>query len=161
MLSFLIEEHYWESQRFVFKMSARGVVCTVPKNNYKLRRKTEPITAGADATAKCPAFVSIYLAQKPEKYRCIWSSRDWLGFNAKIQIIFGTVKDSSPWKNFYSAAIFLFSYFHMLCVSSWLLFIMWFAALYTETCRPPHVARVVHMLKVLFSIFQCSIQNFL
>ena len=31
MLSFLIEEHYWESQRFVIKMSARGVVCTVPK----------------------------------------------------------------------------------------------------------------------------------
>ena len=43
-----------------------------------------------------------------------------------------------------------FFYFLFSCVSSCLLFILGFAVLYTETCRPPHVARVVHMLKVLF-----------
>ena len=114
-----------------------------PKDNLNLGIKTEPITAGADATVyvcllwtyilyglygcyyirikiqtytiaqapHCPknyqnlyslsrleqmqqlmfVFCShIYLAQKPDIYRCICTNRDRLDFYSEIQIIFGT-----------------------------------------------------------------------
>ena len=41
-----------------------------PKNNFNLRIEPEPVKAGADA------MFAIYLAQKPDIYRCIHFSRD-------------------------------------------------------------------------------------
>ena len=58
-----------------------------PKNNLNLSIITELIRAGADAKAYMPTC----MVHKPNKYHCICSYRDGLGFYAKIQIIFGTV----------------------------------------------------------------------
>ena len=67
--------------------------CT--KNQLDLRIKTEPVTAGANATIYVFGFClhAVYLAQKPNINRCGGSNSDRLGLNAdaEIQIIFGTV----------------------------------------------------------------------
>ena len=60
-------------------------MCYSAKNNLNLRTKTEPVTTGADAAVYCPAFVSMYLAQKPDIYRCTWFNRD------RFILFFGTV----------------------------------------------------------------------
>ena len=51
----------------------------------------EPSTVGTDGTVYIWLFVYVYLAQKPDIYRCICSSRHRLGFDAEIQIIFWTL----------------------------------------------------------------------
>ena len=52
-----------------------------PKNNLNLCIKTEPGTAGADATAYAVfGFGRDKCKQKPDIYRCICSIRDRLGF---------------------------------------------------------------------------------
>ena len=65
------------------------------KNQLDLRIKTEPVTAGANATIYVFGFClhAVYLAQKPNINRCGGSNSDMLGLNAdaEIQIIFGTV----------------------------------------------------------------------
>ena len=62
-------------------------------------KKTEPVSAGGDATVLyCTVYIwllftgctmYIYLAKKPDKCRCIGSHRDRLGFHAEIQISLG------------------------------------------------------------------------
>ena len=60
---------------FSFWKSDSGWRC--PKHNVNLCMKSEPSMAGADAIAN---FVYIYLAQKPDIYRCICSNSDRLNF---------------------------------------------------------------------------------
>ena len=66
-----------------------------PKNNLNLRIKTEPVSVGADSTVYvcllC-TYTEVYLAQKPDIYRCISFNCDRLSvFYAEIQVDFGTV----------------------------------------------------------------------
>ena len=68
------------------------------KNNLNLRIKSEPATAGANATVYvCQTFwnIQLLLAQESDwhtvLYHCISSNRDRHGYYAEIQIIFGTV----------------------------------------------------------------------
>ena len=71
------------------------------RNNLKLRTKTNLVTNGSDATVYVRfldqilyIYIYVYLRvskQKLDVYRCIHSSYDILGFDAKIQIIVGTV----------------------------------------------------------------------
>ena len=54
-----------------------------PKNNLNLGVKTEPVTPGAEATVYVRFLLLvqyIFLAQKPDIYRCICSNRDMLCF---------------------------------------------------------------------------------
>ena len=63
-----------------------------PKHNLSLCIKTEPITV---EVYRCKSICLVsephICKQKPDIYCCIRSSRDRLGYYAKIQIIFGTV----------------------------------------------------------------------
>ena len=77
-----------------------------PKNNHDLCIETEPVTVLHTLYTIGPLFfksctlystvystvtVCMYLAQKPDIYRCICYKCDRLNFYVKIQIIFGTV----------------------------------------------------------------------
>ena len=59
------------------------------EHNQNLRIKTEPVTAGADATEYI-RHSPLLLDQKPV-YHCFWFNSARVGFIAEIQIIFGTV----------------------------------------------------------------------
>ena len=52
-----------------------------PKNNLNLCVKTEPVTAGADATVNVWFLGQIYVNKKPHIYRCIRSNRGRLGLH--------------------------------------------------------------------------------
>ena len=63
---------------------------TVPKNNLNLSIKTEPVTVGEVATVYVWLLDQLNVFSKSQtfKYRWIRSSRDKLGFQAEILIIF-------------------------------------------------------------------------
>ena len=71
---------------YLSKYPCRGKY-SVPKYIPNLGMKTEPVADGADAMVFCPAFVYTYLGQIPFNLLLL----QWLGFNAEIQIILGTV----------------------------------------------------------------------
>ena len=69
----------------LLEMGRGGTVHISLDDNLNIRIKTEPITAGAEATVYiCPAFGHI----KPDIYRYILSIRDRLGSYAEIRNIF-------------------------------------------------------------------------
>ena len=67
-----------------------------PKNILNLLLKTEPVSVGADATVYVWFLGQIYVC-KYQTTRCIRSSRDRLGFCAKIKIIFETGNSAHVW----------------------------------------------------------------